>query len=412
MKRRRIAAIVAAALALPATGWAEELSDRVSVSAFGTLGAVRTSTDLGEYATSVLQPNGAKRSWDFTVDSLIAGQVDIKATKDLSFTVQAVANKTASDTFEPHSEWAFARYAVTRQLQVRGGILAVPIFMLSDSRLVGFSYPWVRVPTALNSQVPVTNFAGADLVYRPSFGETVLTIQPYYGVAHPRVPNTTAAAGSYVTTDLDPMAGVNFAVEHGKWTARAGYLYTKFTYSSDTVRTLFNGLRGIDRLVPGAAALASSLEAEDKKITFVGVGLAYDGRDVFFQTEYGKRKTDLFLADTSAWYATLGYRFGNLMPHVTVSQVKTDSPTSQSVVPAAGQLAPLAAGINNLLAGQNPAQKTVAVGARYQFARNADLKLQWDRVKVPAGAQGNFLRVQPGFPGSVNVYSAAVDFVF
>ena len=409
MEMRRTAAAVAAALACTAV-LADE-GDRVTLSAFGTLGAVRTNTDLGRYATSVLQPSGAARAWDFTIDSLIAGQADIKATRDLSFTVQVVANKTADDDFEPHAEWAFARYAVTPQLQVRGGILAVPIFMLSDSRLIGFSYPWVRVPTAVNSQVPVTNFTGVDVVYRPSVGNTIFTLQPYYGEAHPQVPSSTTA-GTSTKSDLKPMAGINVAVENGPWTARAGYLYTRFSYHTDTVNALFAGARSIDRLVPGAAALADELEANDKKITFAGVGAAYDGRDIFAQAEYGRRKAELFLADTSAWYATLGYRFGSVMPHVTFSQVRTDSPTTQRVIPAVGALAPLAAGINSLLAGQNPAQKAVALGVRWQFARNADFKAQWDRVKIPAGAQGNFQQVQPGFPGTVNVYSAAVDFVF
>ena len=46
------------------------------------------------------------------------------------------------------------------------------------------------------------------------------------------------------------------------------------------------------------------------------------------------------------------------------------------MIPAAGPLAPVAAGVDTLLAGQNVSQKTVAFGVRWQFARNADLKLQ------------------------------------
>jgi hypothetical protein len=72
------------------------------------------------------------------------------------------------------------------------------------------------------------------------------------------------------------------------------------------------------------------------------------------------------------------------MPHITPSRVRTESPTSQSVIPAAGPLAPVAAGVDTLLAGQNVSQKTVALGVRWQCARNADLKLQWDRINLPA----------------------------
>jgi hypothetical protein len=93
----------------------------------------------------MLQPGGARKKPDFGVDSLLAGQIDARFTKALSFV--GVANRTADDDFVPHVEWAFVRYAITPNLSVRGGILAVPIFLQSDSRLVGFANPWVRIPS-------------------------------------------------------------------------------------------------------------------------------------------------------------------------------------------------------------------------------------------------------------------------
>jgi hypothetical protein len=91
--------------------------------------------------------------------------------------------------------------------------------------------------------------------------------------------------------------------------------------------------------------------------------------------------------------------------------VSVDSPTRQTVLPPVGPLAPLAAGVDSLLAGQNLAQKTVAAGVRWHFHKNVDVKAQWDRVKLPAGGIGNF-RGTPGAAQTVNVYSVAVDFVF
>lgn len=412
MRKKQIAIAVAIATMAP---WCARADDSVgqmfSFSGFGTLGAVSTNNDLGEYATSVLQPKGAKKSADFGVDSLIAGQVNVRATDNLSFVGQLVANRTADDDYQPHVEWAFARYAVTPDLSVRGGILAVPVFMQSDSRLVGFANPWVRMPTAVYSQAPFTNFTGADLVYRHAFGDTTMTVQPYAGRADVDVPQP--GMSGHTRAKLDDIVGLDLAAEHGAWTFRAGYFQTKFTYATDQTTTLFNSLRQVAPLVPGAADLADSLDSNGKKITFATIGAGYDSGNVFAQTEYAKRKADFFLADTSAWYATFGYRFGNVMPNITVSQVKQDSPTSQSVVPPVGPLAPLAAGVNQLLGGSVPAQKAVALGVRWQFAKSADVKLQWDRIALPNGAVGNFTNTLPGFAGStVNVYSAAVDFVF
>jgi len=410
MHKKSMAIAIAIAVSTPVAVFAQESAPSMfRFSGFGTLGAVSTDTDKAEYATSVLQPGGAKKKADFGVDSLIAGQVDARFTPQFSAVIQAVANRTADDDYVPHVEWAFLRYDVTGNLNVRGGILAVPVFMLSDSRLVGFSYPWVRPPTALYSQVPFTNFRGADLTWRPEANGITFTVQPYAGNARPEIPS----GDSHLTADLEKLWDVNLAAEMGPWTVRAGYLKTRFTYRDPSIQPLFEGLRQVDPLIPGAAALANDLDTIDKPITFASIGASYESGNILVQAEYGKRKADLFLADTSSYYATFGYRFGNVMPLVTVSRVKTDSPTSQSLVPAVGPLAPIAIGVNTLLQGQNVLQKAIALGVRYQFHKNADVKLQWDRIDLPNGSVGNFQHAQPGFAGSnVNVYSAAVDFVF
>jgi hypothetical protein len=409
MAPRILAAAVAGALCLPGAAAAADESSAFSFSGFGTLGGVKTDNDKAEFVTSVLQPKGPSDKVDYGVDSLLALQASYKATPKLSFVGQLVSNRNADNRFTPHVEWAFVRYAFTGDLSVRGGIMAAPIFMASESRLVGFANPWVRTPTALYSQVPFTSFRGVDLVYRHNVGDVSVSVQPYFGKAPTEVPNT---GGGHITTQIDRMTGINVSAEIRGWTARAGYMQTRFTYSSPTVDQLFGGLAAIDPFVPGAANLAKDLSSNDKKISFASVGLGYEGANVFFQTELGRRRTDLFLADTTAWYSTLGYRVGDFMPFATVSQVKVDSPTSNNLVPPVGPLAAISFGLNSLLASQNYAQKTVAAGVRYQFAKSADVKVQWDRVKLPSGALGNFIHATPDFGGTVNVYSATVDFVF
>ena len=407
-KLTRIASAIA--IVAPMCAHADDAAPSMfTFSGFGTAGVVQTNTNLGQYATSILQPKGADKDADWGVDSMIAGQVNVRATDSLTFVGQLVANRTADDNYTPHVEWAFGRYAFTPDLSVRAGILAVPVFLQSDSRLVGFANPWVRTPTAVYSQAPFTNFMGADLVYRHAFGDASMTLQPYVGKANVHIPQ----AGGHGTVDLDDIVGLNLSGDVGAWTIRAGYFQTKLTYAADSTTQLFNGLRQIDMFVPGAADLADSLDSDHKKITFTTVGASYDSGNVLFQAEYAKRKCDFFLADTSSWYATFAYRFGNVMPNITLSQVKVDSPLSQNVVPTGGPFAPLGFGVNALLQQQDTAQKAVSVGVRWQFAKNFDAKLQWDRVALPNGAVGNFTNVQPGFAGStVNVYSAAVDFVF
>jgi len=59
-------------------------------------------------------------------------------------------------------------------------------------------------------------------------------------------------------------------------------------------------------------------------------------------------------------------------------------------------------------------QKTLSFGGRWDFAKNAALKLQYDRTRLGAGSSGALINLQPGFQpgGEFTVFSAAIDFVF
>lgn len=414
MNQKLVATAFASALLLPALASADDTEfPRVTFSGFGTLSAVSTDTDKAQYIIHQLQGSGAKKKVDFGVDSVLAGQANVMFSKSLSFVGQVMSNRTADDDFKPHIEWAFTKYAITPDLNVRAGIMALPLFAASDTRLLGFSNIGVRPATALYSQISITNFRGVDLLYFHTVRDVNFTLQPYYGKSPTKIPDY--ALGGHHVADIDKIAGLNLTAETGPfWSARIAYMQSaSFSYTSPQLDQVFAGIRSVDRFVPGAAALVDDLIIDKKKLQFLALGLTYDGAKVFFQGEYGKRKTDFFLSDTSSWYTTFGYRFGNAMPYVTLSQVKVDSPTSSTLIPAAGPLLPLALGLNGLLATQNYAQKTVAIGARYQFMKNAVVKAQWDRLRLPTGAIGNFSQADPDFAGStVNVYSVALDFVF
>ena len=79
----------------------------------------------------------------------------------------------------------------------------------------------------------------------------------------------------------------------------------------------------------------------------------------------------------------------------------------------AGPANGLNAGLNELL-GVKLVQDTFTVGARWDFVRNAALKVQFEHTRIGAGSTGGLGNLQPGFRpgGSLNVISATIDFVF
>jgi hypothetical protein len=68
----------------------------------------------------------------------------------------------------------------------------------------------------------------------------------------------------------------------------------------------------------------------------------------------------------------------------------------------------------NAQLGILPVQDTVSLGVRWDLAKSAALKVQFDRVALGAGSRGTFGNVQPDFQpgGIVRLVSAAVDFLF
>jgi hypothetical protein len=150
------------------------------------------------------------------------------------------------------------------------------------------------------------------------------------------------------------------------------------------------------------------------------MGATYDPGSWFATGEWARFDTHSVLGAKTAWYVSGGHRFGGWTPYLTYAREKADSETSvaglglQGLPPqAAGTAAFLNQTLNGLL-GLVPAQHTVSAGVRWDFMRNAALKVQVDDVRVDSGSRGTFGNFQPGFqPGSTaRIVSAVVDFVF
>ena len=305
------------------------------------------------------------------------------------------------DHIKPAIEWAFVKAQVTPGLSLRAGRIGAPLFAVSDFRSIGYSNLWLRTPIDVYGQVPFSHFDGADAIYQDTVGGTTLTAQVFGGRSN------AVASGNPV--HIKKEVGINVTAEFDNGlTLRVGHVQGKLTVDNASVA----GLLAILRATP-FASIADQMDATDKDASFTGVGIAYDQGNWVANAEYTKRRTSSYVSDTTGWEATLGYRVGKFTPYATVSQLKRDSSNVNNTIPTAvPQLAPLAAGVNAVLFNQDLAQKTDAIGVRWDAWKNIDVKAQYDRVKPAAGAPGLFYRVTGPMPSAVNVYSVAVDFVF
>jgi hypothetical protein len=382
-----------------------------SFSGFGTLGVVHSSEDRADFTSSSLKPNGTgyTHPWSTDVDSRIAGQVTAHFTSQLSAMVQVISEQLYDNTYRPQFEWANLKYKPTPELSIRLGRIMLPTFLVSDSRKVGYANPWVRTPVEIYTLIPVTNSDGVDTSYRLLVGNFVHTVSASYGRADFKVPGGGSA-------EVRRLWVISETVEYGAATAHFSFSQARFNFKLNDLNTLFAALR---QFGPQGNALADKYNADYKFSQFIALGAMYDPADWFVMGEWGKRDLHSAFGSSTAWYVSGGYRWAKLTPYVTYAQVKANSNSSDpgltvSALPAylAGPATGLNAGLNAVL-GSIAVQRTISVGARWDFMRNVDFKLQYDHTHLGAGSPGTLTNLQPDFRpgGSVNLFSVTIDFV-
>lgn len=368
-------AILAGSLALPAH--AAKLADMdVNLNGFLTAGMVSGDNDRGKFLHDV----GDDIAFD--IDSVVGLRLGVQVDERTSIAIQVRASgRDTDDSLEV--DWAYVDYQLNDETVVRGGRIAFPVFMVSEVLEVGYAYPWIRPPVEVYGQVPIKSMYGADVLYRTNWADIDWLIQPYVGneKVEGQLGVTTfnsAALGGLIppgtTTaefESEQMLGLNVQAELDWATFRVGYIVAEATATKPAIFKTLGLVQEVDA-------------------SFFNAGVSLDWHNWVGYSEFTHTKLDGLFADTTAWYATLGYRFGKVMPHLTYADITTDD--------------------NSPL---GPEQDSLTLGLRYEVSNRSALKIEWQRLKTDSGVFGNAGQNFSNDPGdAVNVVSVAFDLVF
>ncbi|MES2089585.1 MAG: porin [Pseudomonadota bacterium] len=340
---------------------------------FGTLGAAVTDLDGTQFRTGLDQYSGADKHVDLGVDSRLGLQGTVMYKSDFSVTAQLLGTRRQDVDFDLGVEWLYAQYTGISGLDLKAGRVALPAFLVSDSRFVAYTSPWLRVPTLVYSMMPISTVDGYQAGYRHTIGPAVASLQVTHGRTKAKL-STVQDVGFTLPTYLDgtysKVTSVNALLEWGDWTARIGQVKSDVDFKT-----------AVD--IPGSGMTpGTSLALSD---TFTGAGLQYDNGQALVVAEYVTRKTVPSPIDGKAWYVGGGYRFGPVMPYVLISKY----------TPSEGK-----------------DSKGAAVGVRYDFAKDVALKVEYARYDT-----NDFYSVTDNVTPAVvdkklNVLSVSIDFVF
>jgi hypothetical protein len=391
---------VAAAISLVLAGTAAHAADGepsiFSFSGYGTLAAVQSDEDKADFTGSILQPNGAgaTRSVSGTPDSKLAGQVNALFNDKFSAVVQVVSQYQYDSSWTPQIEWANVKWKPTSDLSVRLGRIALPGYLMSESRLVGYAHVWARPPLEVYGVLPLTSNDGVDTSYRQQIGDAQNTVQAYYGTNKVKL----SGGGSAKATSS---WGFNDTVEIGSWTLRAAYVSLKENLDVPAFSPLYGGMVAL-----GETDMLEKYKLEGMKTSAVALGFNYDPGQWFVMSEFVDYKGDSVLSDSRSWYVAGGYRVGKFTPYLIHSRVKAliEEETNGGL---------LNGGINDTLYQVNGTQHTTSLGLRFDAMKNIAIKAQYDRISTGDNSNGR-LKAQPDFetPAHVNVVSLGVDFIF
>jgi predicted porin len=283
--------------------------------------------------------------WTFSPESRFGLQGIASINDALSFTGQVMARSSAQKS-ELVVEQAYVSYNLSPKWTVQAGRKRLPLFFYSDFQDVAFAYNWTRVPPDVYGW-PVVNYNGVNLAFRDDIGGWAVKSSAYFGSEHAKkAPIAKLNDPSRVDVEWENMYGVDLEVNRDWFTVRASINKSK-------QRRLRLGPNGMEQFSPDISYGKYSPQ------TYSSLSMNVDKDDLVVRSEFSKIDQSSQRGTYSGYLVGAGYRFGKILPMVTVSRF-------------------------NSFGGNGVAQevdRNISLTLRYQVNDSSFLKVQVDRSR-------------------------------
>jgi hypothetical protein len=395
-------------LAVTQTAHGQDLDSRkFTARGFGTLAATTQDADDLEFRRNVGQSSGvAAGDVEFATDSLVGLQFDARLGSHFDVLAQGVTRQRADGDWSPEITQAFVRYTPDESLVLRAGRIGYDIYLLAESRQVGYSYLALRPSLEFYGVITNDRMDGGDISYSQRLGSALVRARVFGGGGSGEL----AFADRTHAGTTGTVYGATFDYVFRGWMARAAYV--SFGYDGDAS---FPQLAAALRLTgaPESLRIADDIDHDEFSSWGLQLGIAYDDGPLQAQILYGTVTSESITGpDVDKFYSLVGYRMRQWMPFVSFATSKDRNPYVTAGLPDIAMLAPLNDAVHLIQQNNRSTQRSVSVGVRYDFASHFDLKLQVDRVSLRDSSLMFDRRVPPGGNADMTVIAAAVDFVF
>lgn len=404
--RRRIAfslvLIVSARLA-----HAEVHADRLTLRGFGTVAVTTHDTDGIEYRRHVGQGRGISASEPgIDSDSLAGLQLNANLASRLDLVVQGLTRMDVEGEWKPRVTQAFLRYSPDESLVFRGGRFGYDIYLLAESRQVGYSYIAVRPSQEFYGLVTHDEVDGVDVSWTARLGRGLVRARVFGG----RGSDATALADGTFWEGRSDVVGFTLDYSWRAVTARAALLEVEYGGNPD-LAGLGQALVGTG--APEAVSIGNELIASSQGSRGMQLGMAYDEGPLQAQLLYGHILSDSISGPAvRAWLGQVGYRVKAWTPFVAHSRSRDRDAIRTTGLPDIPELQPLNGMVQLLQENMRATQRSTSVGVRWDVTARWDLKLQADFTRIDDSVLNFDRRTGANGPVNMTVLTAGVDFVF
>lgn len=281
----------------------DKATAEVQIRGFGTAGFVKSTAP---YFLSDFSTNAQKIQ--FERDTRLGLNLHSKISDHWELVAQ-ILSRANYDNFELDLDWAFAAYRPNDILTVRAGRLINPIWLVSEHIDVGFTYPWIRPPTAVYSLNPIKALNGASVMFTKNLpNHSMIRAEVIGGAYSLNIADGTADNPVRYEVNVNNSVGVNISYDLESSTLiRAAYS------TADTDINL------ITRATIAAPVFGHALTTLNVgRAHFLSIGGRFELGDWVTYTEFARRLIEgSSFTTANAAYGTIGYTTGRFMPHVT-----------------------------------------------------------------------------------------------
>lgn len=392
---------------------AVELSDTFSVNGFGTLGATKTGSDSLGFRENIATDNVTSGSWNLASRSLLGIQMNASWNPQWISTLQLVQQQRVENNIGDSLQLASISYMPSPEWVLRLGRFSPQVYMLTDTRNVGYVYLWTHPPMEFYGQLQANYNDGVAVSYTKQFDDADMFRATLSGG---RTGMQMSYPGYNFEADFGRAWALTLEYEDEAWQFRGSL--SSVTNQNQWASLLRQSLDAYSVALPGAASVSDALNTDDSQLWFYSLGMGYNDTRWTLQSEVSRLNSENDITpDTVAGYLSIGRHIGKFTPYVLYSRIHTTSADYQ--LPAdVSYYAQYDAQLNYLasksLAFLNSQfdQESIALGVRWDINSHLALKTQWDRKFISPDGNHLWWHIDSSNSSTEDIFTINLDFIF